>query len=163
MTESLGSESLEPLKIQGKPPGPITVFSDQEQLDPTGEARGSLAPQSRPRRPALRFSDASPAASLRREIALWCSDKMQEVCEIIQQATNIDVTVLISGETGTGKDLVARATGRAGRDSQDAGADALESRESRHAPEHQLSVTALQDEGRRPRSHPSDPWPQRLG
>ena len=109
MMESLGSESLEPLKIQRKSPGPITVFSDQEQLDPTGQARGSLAPQSRPRRPTLRFSDASPAASLRREIALWCSDKMQEVCEIIRQATNIDVTVLISGETGTGKDLVARA------------------------------------------------------
>jgi two-component system response regulator AtoC len=34
---------------------------------------------------------------------------MQEVLEIIRQAANIDVTVLISGETGTGKDLVARA------------------------------------------------------
>ena len=112
--ESLGSESLEPLKIQRNAPGPITVFSGQEQIDPTVEAssvdsdhiiRGSLAPG----RPALRFSDASPAASLRREIALWCSDRMQEVWEIIQQATNIVVTVLFSGETGTGKDLVARA------------------------------------------------------
>lgn len=128
MMQSLGSESLEPLKIQRKSAGPITVFSDQKQIDPTVEAssadsdhiiRGSLAPtglesvtqhaQSRPRRPALRFSDASPAASLRQEVALWCSDKMQEVWEIIQRATNIDVTVLISGETGTGKDLVARA------------------------------------------------------
>jgi two-component system response regulator AtoC len=112
--ETLGSESLEPLKSQRNSPGPITVFSDQEQIDPTADASpvdsdhivgGSLAP----RRPALRFPDASLASSLRREIALWSSDRMQEVREIIQQATNIDVTVLISGETGTGKDLVARA------------------------------------------------------
>src|SRR4029077_14811282 len=55
------------------------------------------------------------------------------------------------------------ATGRAGGDPQNAGADAVESRESRHPPEHQLPLTALQDEGRRPRSHPSDPWFQCLG
>ena len=65
---------------------------------------------SRPRHPALRISDISPvAASLRQEIGLWRSDKMREVWDIIEQAANIDVTVLISGETGTGKDLVARA------------------------------------------------------
>jgi transcriptional regulator with PAS, ATPase and Fis domain len=119
MMESLGSDSLEPLQIQRKSPGPITLFSDQEDIDPAADARGSLDPgrletviqhvQSRPQRPSLRFSDASVAASLGREVALWCSDKMQKVWEIIQQATNIDVTVLISGETGTGKDLVARA------------------------------------------------------
>ncbi|MEX2222729.1 MAG: sigma-54 dependent transcriptional regulator [Candidatus Rokuibacteriota bacterium] len=34
---------------------------------------------------------------------------MREVWKVIEQAANIDVTVLISGETGTGKDLVARA------------------------------------------------------
>jgi transcriptional regulator with GAF, ATPase, and Fis domain len=40
---------------------------------------------------------------------MWRSEKMREVWDIIEQAANIDVTVLISGETGTGKDLVARA------------------------------------------------------
>jgi transcriptional regulator with PAS, ATPase and Fis domain len=119
MMESLGSDSLEPLQIQRQSPGPMTLFSDQEHIDPAVDARGSLDPrrletvtehvQSRSRRPTLRFSDASVAASLGREVALWCSDKMQKVWQIIQQATNIDVTVLISGETGTGKDLVARA------------------------------------------------------
>jgi len=119
MMESLGSDSLEPLQIQRQSPGPLTWRSDQEQIDSTVEARRSLAPtglesvtqpaQSDPRRPAVHSSDASPVASLRREIALWRSDKMQQVWGIIRRATNIDVTVLISGETGTGKDLVARA------------------------------------------------------
>ena len=81
--------------------------------------RESLAPEdlenvihyvrSPPRQPSPRTSDASPADPLSRETALWRSDRMQEVWEIIEQAANIDVTVLISGETGTGKDLVARA------------------------------------------------------
>jgi two-component system response regulator AtoC len=46
---------------------------------------------------------------LLREASLWQSDSMQRIWRIIQQAAGIDVTVLISGETGTGKDLVARA------------------------------------------------------
>jgi two-component system response regulator AtoC len=46
---------------------------------------------------------------LRRELALWRSPKMQEVLRIAQRAASADVTVLICGETGTGKDLVARA------------------------------------------------------
>jgi two-component system response regulator AtoC len=81
--------------------------------------RESLAPenlddviqhvQTPPRQPSLRISNPALADPLSRETALWRSDKMQEVWEIIEQAANIDVTVLISGETGTGKDLVARA------------------------------------------------------
>ncbi len=43
------------------------------------------------------------------EVALWCSPKMRAVWEIIQQAARVDVTMLICGETGTGKELVARA------------------------------------------------------
>lgn len=50
-----------------------------------------------------------PAATLGEEIALWCSPGMQEVREIIRRAAEVGVTVLITGETGTGKDLVARA------------------------------------------------------
>ena len=49
-----------------------------------------------------------PAARLEREVALWRSPKMREVGEIIRRAAGVDVTVLICGETGTGKDLVAR-------------------------------------------------------
>ncbi len=37
------------------------------------------------------------------------SAKMQELFETIQQVTDVDIPVLIQGESGTGKDLVARA------------------------------------------------------
>jgi transcriptional regulator of acetoin/glycerol metabolism len=116
--ESLGSESLEPLKIRQKSLGPITALSPHEETDPAGEVssldsdriiREPFGAHSPSRRPALRFSDASSGASLQREVALWRSRKMQAVWKTIQQAANVDVTVLISGETGTGKDLVARA------------------------------------------------------
>lgn len=67
--------------------------------------RGALA---RPQR--IRGTVAGEAhARLGAEVALWRSPKMREVWEISQQAARVDVTVLIGGETGTGKDLVARA------------------------------------------------------
>jgi two-component system response regulator AtoC len=50
----------------------------------------------------------SSVAGLEPEIGLWRSDKMLEIWKIIQQAARVNVTVLISGETGTGKGLVAR-------------------------------------------------------
>jgi two-component system, NtrC family, response regulator AtoC len=52
---------------------------------------------------------AGQATRLGVEIALWQSPRMQEVCKIIEQASLVDITILITGETGTGKDLVARA------------------------------------------------------
>ena len=48
-------------------------------------------------------------ARLRREIGLWQSPKMRELWGTIQQAARVDITVLLRGETGTGKDIVARA------------------------------------------------------
>jgi two-component system response regulator AtoC len=56
-----------------------------------------------------RASEDDAHQRLLQEIGLWQSFKMREVREIIEQAARADVTVLIAGETGTGKDLVARA------------------------------------------------------
>ena len=50
-------------------------------------------------------------ASLRpteQQMELWCSPRMREVKEFIREAASVDVTVLVTGETGTGKDVVAR-------------------------------------------------------
>jgi two-component system response regulator AtoC len=46
--------------------------------------------------------------STEHEMGLWCSPKMLEVKGIIREAARVDVTVLVTGETGTGKDVVAR-------------------------------------------------------
>jgi two-component system response regulator AtoC len=49
------------------------------------------------------------AAAIHREIDLWQSPAMRGVTDIIRDAATVDITVLITGETGTGKDVVARA------------------------------------------------------
>jgi len=56
-----------------------------------------------------RRSVDDPSTRLQQELALWRSPKMREVRDTIEQAAGANVTVLITGETGTGKDLVARA------------------------------------------------------
>jgi two-component system, NtrC family, response regulator AtoC len=46
---------------------------------------------------------------IRQETNLWRSPKMMEARQILREAARVDVTVLVTGETGTGKELVARA------------------------------------------------------
>jgi two-component system, NtrC family, response regulator AtoC len=48
-------------------------------------------------------------ARLERELALLISPQMQEIQGIVEQAARADVTVLLCGETGVGKEVVARA------------------------------------------------------
>ena len=60
-----------------------------------------------------RRETASPAPDdgdrLERELGLVTSPQMREIQSVIEQAARADVTVLICGETGVGKEIVARA------------------------------------------------------
>jgi two-component system response regulator HupR/HoxA len=51
----------------------------------------------------------SPAESMRFEKLVYVSEKMAEVCHQARIAARTDLPVLIQGETGTGKELLARA------------------------------------------------------
>jgi two-component system response regulator AtoC len=121
-------ELLRRLKTQGGSPGAIVVISDAGAGERALEAttlgaddflqkpftsddlenviKSALA---RPRRSWERTPDDEARVRLHEEIGLWRSAKMSEVREIIEQAARVDVTVLVCGETGTGKDVVARA------------------------------------------------------
>jgi two-component system response regulator AtoC len=46
---------------------------------------------------------------VQRELALLGSPRMREIQQVVGQAAGADVTVLVCGETGVGKELVARA------------------------------------------------------
>ncbi len=43
----------------------------------------------------------------RRSLILSSSEKMRAVCEVVENVADTDITVLIRGESGTGKDLIA--------------------------------------------------------
>ena len=59
-------------------------------------------------RPVASKGQPAPLRPTDRQMELWCSVRMHEVKEFIRQAASVDVTVLVTGETGTGKDIVAR-------------------------------------------------------
>ncbi len=121
-------ELLGRLKTRGGTPGAIVVIVDSDSPDRTADIASLGADDflqkpftaddlenviksalARPRRSWERVPDDDARARLHEEIGLWRSPKMSEVREIIEQAARVDVTVLIQGETGTGKDVVARA------------------------------------------------------
>src|SRR5882724_2241248 len=121
-------ELLRRLKTQGGSPGAIVVISDADAGERALEATSLGADDflqkpftsddlenviksalARPRRSWERVTDDEARVRLHEEVGLWRSPKMSEVRQIIEQAARVDVTVLICGETGTGKDVVARA------------------------------------------------------
>jgi len=122
-----GNELLKRLRVQGGDPGAIIMITNGSGLHGAAEAAAlgaddfvqkPFAPEElenaiknaldRPRRGWGRAAEDDPERRLQEELSLWRSAGMQEVRHIIEQAARADVTVLICGETGTGKDLVAR-------------------------------------------------------
>jgi len=123
-----GAEVLRRLKLQGGSPGPVILLTNghgDPQRTAEAAALGAedfvsrpFTPEelqnviksalARPRRTWGRTPDDNPRARLRQEMALWASPRTQEISRMMDQAARVDVTVLVSGETGAGKDLVAR-------------------------------------------------------
>jgi len=121
-----GPNSIPRLRLQGGSPGSIIGLVDaSEERDGDGLSLIVDAVVTKPfTEPQLEQaiqdvvstgSRSAPASStpamarVRRAMELWRSPKMRQVREIIRQAARVDITVLVTGETGTGKDLVARA------------------------------------------------------
>jgi two-component system, NtrC family, response regulator AtoC len=125
-----GLETLRRSRLRHEEPGPLVVLAHRD--DPAharkanllGAEQVVLAPWSfssletaiakvalaRPRPSAgdgAGYDDAG--VRLQQELALWRSPKMLEVWTVVHQAAGVDITVLVGGETGTGKELVARA------------------------------------------------------
>jgi len=123
-----GIDFLHRLKVQGGDPGPIILLFDppdtkriadaaalgaddflQKPFKPEELENAIKAACLAPRRVWGRTAADDVAPRLEHEVSLWRSPRMQEVWRVIEQAAQVDITVLLCGETGTGKDLAARA------------------------------------------------------
>ncbi len=122
-----GSEFLRRLRLHAAQSGPVIALGREGMMSAAvteaaslgaveiirepvtqGELENAIkSALSRPRRGGATAGDDT-RAGLEEEVALWCSPRMQEIRNTLKLISGADVTVLISGETGTGKDVAAR-------------------------------------------------------
>ena len=118
---------LQRLKHQGGTPGPIIMLFSSPDSKRIADAAALGADDflHKPFKPeelenAIKAACSAPrgvwptpaddlAPRLEHEVSLWRSPRMKEIWRVIEQAAKVDITVLLCGETGTGKDLAARA------------------------------------------------------
>jgi transcriptional regulator with GAF, ATPase, and Fis domain len=67
-------------------------------------AKKQVSPQ-----PSSTFVEVGEMMTREKGIFIYASDKMHRVKEIIDQVANTDITILIQGESGVGKEVVARS------------------------------------------------------
>jgi two-component system, NtrC family, response regulator AtoC len=122
-----GLDFLRRLKFHGGDPGPIIALFDPASAKRIEEAAALgaddfLQKEFKPDEleNAIKEVSRSPgrlwglpavddlATRIDQETSLWRSSAMQALRRVIEQAAQVQVTVLVLGETGTGKDLVAR-------------------------------------------------------
>jgi two-component system response regulator AtoC len=118
------SELMECLKLRGRNSGPMIAVSNRHDPFDTvpieveamlpkplnfDELQHAIEKLVLPPAEAIALTPEPIDGRIRREMELWCSPKMLEARQIIREAARVDVTVLVTGETGTGKEIVARA------------------------------------------------------
>src|SRR5438046_1542380 len=119
------SKLIQCLKLHGRNSGPIIAVADRRdnglgavsleveavlhQPPSLNELEQAIETLVRPQPEALAPAPEPMAGRIRREMELWRSPKVLEAPTNPAEAARVDVTLPVTGETGTGKDLVARA------------------------------------------------------
>lgn len=80
------------------------LMKDSGGSSPIGKAHARAIPSS-----SSTFIEVGEMMDREKGIFIYASDKMHRIKEVIDQVANTDVTLLIQGESGVGKEVVARS------------------------------------------------------